>query len=100
MPKTSTLTNSTTTDNSDNTVKEPSWNTSPHTLAEFLRDLAEWLPTQDGRFRLLIQYGIALSKAQVVVVRAVSPTRGLWVKTVNWAHPAGLVANLVVAACT
>ena len=39
MPKSSTLTHPTTSDSTDNSVKDPSWNTSPHTLAEFLRDL-------------------------------------------------------------
>ena len=52
-------------DNLDNTVKVPEWNTSSLNLPTFINDLGEWLYAENVRFKRLIEDGTAIDKRSV-----------------------------------
>ena len=66
MPKRSgsgtlSTTTSTSTQNGTDTIESPTWNTSPNTRPAFLLALYKWLPSQDTRYRTLVQYGYVIT---------------------------------------
>ena len=54
-------TGDTATDNSDNVVKQPSWDTSVNSLPIFLPLLHKWLPNKNPKYRTWVQYRIVIA---------------------------------------